>query len=118
MRSDGESAPRPLPSAFELTVKLRPEAWKHSLRLLAAARYYLPVNLTSPPDWEAQYVEYLHHSEFELALEKLEDIGGEHSGYAEEPQFWAELLQAAEHMELHEHAALYSAKLASVRNEG
>ena len=99
-------------------MKLRPEAWKHSLRLLAAARYYLPVNLTTPPDWEAQYAEYLHHSEFELALEKLEDIGGAHSGYAEEPQFWAELLLAAEHMELYEHAALYSAKLASVRNEG
>ena len=92
-----------------------PESQRHSLRLLAAARYYLPVHLDSPPEWEAQYVEYLHHTEYQLALESLEGIGISHSGYAEEPLFWQELLLSAEHMELSEHAALYSSKLAAAQ---
>lgn len=94
----------------------RSESQKHSLRLLAAARYYLPFHLNSPPDWEAQYVEYLHHSEYQLALESLEGIGNSHSGYAEEQLFWQELLLAAEHMGLSEHATLYSAKLVAAQH--
>jgi len=93
------------------------ESLKHSLRLLAAARYYLPVRLDSPPEWEAQYVEYLHHTEYQLAMESLEGIGDLHSGYAEEPLFWQELLLAAQHMGLEEHAALYSSKLVAAQRE-
>jgi hypothetical protein len=87
------------------------EPLKHTLRLLAAARYYLPEHLDSPPEWEAQYIEYLHHTEYQLAMESLEGIGNSHSGYAEESLFWQELLLAAVHMDLGDHAALYSSKL-------
>ena len=93
-----------------------PESFKKTLRFLAAARYYLPAHLDSPPEWETQYAVYLHHTEYQLAMESLEDIGNSHSGYAEEPLFWQELLLAAEHMELTEHAALYSSKLDAVRH--
>jgi hypothetical protein len=91
------------------------ESLKQSLRLVSAARYYLPVHLESPPEWEAQYVEYLHHTEYQLALEAIEGIGDLHSGYAEEPLFWQELLLASQHMGLGDHAALYSSKLVSAQ---
>src|SRR5262245_2894076 len=77
-----------------------PEGWKKTLRHLAAARYYLPVELdqANGPDVEAQYMEYLHHTEFGLALESIEDLGNANRGHAEEPLFWEELLLAAESM--------------------
>jgi len=93
----------------------QPESLKQSLRLVAAARYYLPAQLESPPEWEAQYIEYLHHTEYQLALESLEGIGNLHTGYAEEPLFWQELLLAAQHMDLDDHATLYSSKLVSAQ---
>jgi hypothetical protein len=91
-----------------------PQNLKQTLRFLAAARYYLPPHLQSPAEWEEQFKECLHYSEFQLALEALEKIGEQHSGYADELQFWKELYFAAHHMELHEHAARYEAKLQEV----
>jgi len=84
---------------------------KQSLRYIAAARYYLPVTLATPSAWEAEYQEYLHHSEFGLALEKLADIGSAHSGYSEETLFWEECLLAAEHMKMDAESARCRAKL-------
>jgi hypothetical protein len=94
-----------------------PETLKQSPRLLAAARYYLPIHLSSPPEWEVQYIEYLHHSEYQLAMESLEDICNLHAGYAEESLFWQELLHAAKHMGLDEHVAQYSLKLRATQRE-
>src|SRR5689334_11963537 len=94
-----------------------PDSLRQSLRMLAAARYFLPVHLDSPAEWEVNYVEYLHHQEYRLAMESLEGIGLAHTGYAEETLFWQELLLAAQHMGLEEHAALYSSKLAAAERE-
>ena len=93
-----------------------PQDSKQSLRFLAAARYYLPMHLQSPSEWEEQYKENLHYAEFQLALESLARMGDMHSGYTDELQFWKELYFAAQHMALHEHAAQYEAKLHEVLN--
>ena len=77
-----------------------PEETKQVLRHLAAARYFLPVTLKQPDglDMEAQYQEWLHHSEYELAMEYLEDLGQLNRGFAEEPLFWSEIALAAQIM--------------------
>ncbi len=90
------------------------ESLKQSLRFLAAARYYLPMHLQSPSQWEEQYQEYLHHMEYELALEALEAIGEAQPSYAEESLFWQELLLASQQMGLHEHATRNAEKLKEV----
>jgi hypothetical protein len=71
-----------------------------SLRHLAAARFLLPVELNEGehPGMEAQYLEFVHHTEYGLALEYLVDLGEMNRGHAEESLFWAELVLAAEHM--------------------
>jgi hypothetical protein len=86
-----------------------PESWKQSLRYLAAARFYLPVTLKRSPDFGAdeQYLEYLHHREFGLALGELAALGLENAGFAEESLFWRELELAANHMGCSEQAAEY-----------
>jgi hypothetical protein len=90
-----------------------PEQHRQVLRHLAAARYYLPVELKPGqiPDSEAQYQQYLHHTEFDLALEELEALGDENTGHAEEELFWSELALAAECMDLAEHSARYRKKI-------
>jgi hypothetical protein len=87
-----------------------PESWKKTLRHLAAARFFLPVELDTSKGLggDEQYLQYLHHREFALALDDLAEIGVENTGYAEEPMFWAELALAAENMGLPDQAALYS----------
>jgi hypothetical protein len=97
-------------------MRYRSESSRQSLRLLAAARYYLPVHLDSPSEWESQYANYLHHSEYQLAMEELEGIGNAHAGYAEEPLFWQELSFAAQHMGLDKHAALYISKIVAAQH--
>jgi len=90
-----------------------PEKLRQVLRHLAAARYYLPVELKPGqfPESEAQYQQYLHHTEFALALEELEGLGDENTGHAEEELFWSELALAAECMGLAEHSTRYRQKI-------
>ena len=74
-----------------------PEAWKQSLRYLAAARFYLPMVLkgSNKFDVEEQYLDYLHNREYKLAMEELAEIALENQGFAEEALFWRELELAA-----------------------
>ena len=96
-----------------------PEKLKQSLRHLAAARYFLPVVLNhgSFPQTEQLYQEYLHHTEFGLALDQLELLGEQHSDDAFQPLFWTELLLAAENMGLIEHATRYRRRLEQLLHE-
>lgn len=89
------------------------ETQKEILRHLSAARFYLPVKLNQPYEYaaESQYNEFLHHNEYELALECIEDLGYVNNGHAEEPLFWSELLAASQLMELTEHINLCYGKL-------
>jgi hypothetical protein len=91
-----------------------PRDAKQSLRLLAAARYYLPPYLQSPAEWEEEYKDCLYYSQFQLALELLERIAGMHAGYEDALHFWKELYYAAQQMGLDQHAARYEAKLQEV----
>jgi hypothetical protein len=86
-----------------------PESLKNTLRHLAAARYFLPVELDQGeyPDTERSYHEYLHHTEFELALDQLEFLGTQHTEDAFQPLFWEELALAAENMGMEERVADY-----------
>ena len=90
-----------------------PEEMKQVLRHLAAARYFLPVTLKQPDgfDTEAQYEEFLHHTEFGLAMEYLEDLGQLNTGYAEEGLFWSEMLAAAQLMGSTKDAERYRARV-------
>ena len=96
-------------------MRIPSDVQKEILRHLSAARFYLPVVLRQPDDYDAesQYIEYLHHTEYELALECLEDLGNINSNFAEELYFWSELLFAAQLMELAEHIAMCKSKIAS-----
>lgn len=91
-----------------------PQESKQALRLLAAARHFLPLRLESDPELEARYEMHLHHAEFLPALELLEQIGNLHSGYENEAHFWKELYYAAKHLELAEHAAKYEETLRQI----
>jgi hypothetical protein len=89
------------------------ESTKQVLRHLAAARYFLPVTLkqTAGCDAEAQYETFLHHAEFELAMEYLEGLGELNRGFAEEPLFWTEMFAAAQLMGLTDDAVIFKTKL-------
>lgn len=84
-----------------------PQETKQSLRLLAAARYFLPESLDCPADLEQRYHLHLRRGECQQALEILEEIGATHTGHDDEAHFWKELFYAAQHMTLPEHAARY-----------
>lgn len=84
-----------------------PQETKQALRLLAAARYFLPEYLDCPGDLEQRYHAHLHRGECQQALEILEEIGGAHSGHDNEAHFWKELFYAAQHLALPEHASRY-----------
>ena len=92
------------------------ETQKQILRHLAAARFYLPVVLRQPEDYnaESQYAEFLHHTEYELALQDLENLGNLNSGFAEEELFWSELLTAARLMGLSENVSACEERLATL----
>lgn len=74
-----------------------PETRKQTLRHLAAARFYLPMELRGSDkyDVEEQFLDYLHNREYALALQELEEFGLDNAGFAEEKLFWAELEMAA-----------------------
>lgn len=91
-----------------------PQEARQSLRFLAAARFFLPKYLECDADLEPKYQSHLRDSEFQAALEVLEQIGDMHSGYAEEMQFWKELFYAAQHLALSEHAARYEDRIRQV----
>lgn len=92
------------------------ETQKQVLRHLAAARFFLPIELDQGdfPDTEAQYQMFLHQSEFELALDYIQSLGECHTGYAEESLFWDELLQASEIMGLPDHSAKCRFRLSEI----
>lgn len=92
------------------------DSQKQLLRHLAAARFFLPIELDQGdfPNTEAQYQMFLHQSEFELALEYIESLGERHTGYAEESMFWDELLQASEIMGLSDHSAMCKSRLDAI----
>jgi hypothetical protein len=86
-----------------------PEAWKQSLRYLAAARFYLPMVLKGSGkfDVEEQYIDYLHNREYRLAMEELAEMALENPGFGEERLFWQELGLAAESLGLRDKAVEY-----------
>lgn len=88
-----------------------PTEARQALRFLAAARYFLPMTLQTPPEWEEDYEECLRHAQFIHALERLERIGMQHAGYLDEASFWKELYFAAKHLNLADHAARCEARL-------
>lgn len=88
-----------------------PHTAKQALRFLAAARYFLPVELECPGDWVTGYDACLRQSDFQDALEALERIGDLHANYPTESHFWKELFYAAQHLELAEHAARYEERI-------
>lgn len=94
-------------------MRLWPGELKQVLRHLAAARYFLPVVLKQPDgfDTEADYEQFLHHSEFVLAMEYLEDLARWNAGFAEEGLFWAEMISAAQLMGRTDDAQRFSVKL-------
>jgi hypothetical protein len=86
---------------------------KQVLRHLAAARYFLPVTLKQPEgfDNEAQYEEFLHHREFGLAMEYLDDLAQLNTAYAQEGLFWSEMFAAAQLMGRTEDADRFRARM-------
>jgi hypothetical protein len=92
----------------------RSQEAKQALRFLAAARYYLPQQLDSSPDWEFEYAEALRYGQFAPAQALLERIGNAHSGYSVELQFWKELYFVAHLLGLDGDAARYEARLQEV----
>lgn len=85
------------------------ESAKQTLRYLAAARFYLPMDLKGASKFgvEEQYLDYLHNREYQLALGELEEIALENAGFAEERHFWREMDLAAESLGMAGKAAEY-----------
>ncbi|QAU35000.1 hypothetical protein [Janthinobacterium sp. 17J80-10] len=88
-----------------------PQESKQALRLLAAARYFLPEALDCPADLERGYHTALRLGECPAALDALEQIGYLHSGHETEAHFWKELYYAAQQMGLPEHALRYQEQI-------
>lgn len=88
-----------------------PQETKQALRLLAAARYFLPEYLDCPAELERSYHAHLRQGECRQALEMLEEIGMLHTDHDNEAHFWKELFYAAQQMDLSEHAARYQQQL-------
>ena len=88
-----------------------PQESKQALRLLAAARYFLPEALDCPAELERSYHALLRQGECQAALDVLEQIGNLHTDHANEAHFWKELYYAAQQMGLPEHGARYQEQL-------
>lgn len=88
-----------------------PQESKQALRLLAAARYFLPAVLDCPDELERGYHAALRQGECLAALEILDQIGSLHTDHDNEAHFWKELYYAAQQMGLPEHAARYQEQL-------
>jgi hypothetical protein len=91
-----------------------PQDARQTLRFLAAARFFLPAHLHTPPEWEENYRDCLHHADFGPALDWLERLGDAHAGHIDELRFWKELYFAAQHMTLTERALRYEARVQQV----
>lgn len=105
------SRTNPVETAYMRSIRAWPQESKQSLRFLAAARHFLPEALDTPADLERQFAAYLRQADFQQALDLLERIGDQHSGYENESNFWKELYYAAQHMALAGHAARYEERL-------
>lgn len=88
-----------------------PQESKQALRLLAAARYFLPESLDCPIALAHSYYAALHQGECQAALDAIEQIGCLHTDHENEGHFWKELYYAAQQMGLPEHAARYQEQL-------
>jgi hypothetical protein len=88
-----------------------PQETKQAMRLLAAARYFLPEYLDCPADLERKYYMHLRQGECLESLATLEEIGMLHTGHENEAHFWKELFYAAQQMALPEHAERYQQQL-------
>ncbi|MBS0309425.1 MAG: hypothetical protein JSS58_10705 [Proteobacteria bacterium] len=87
---------------------------KQTLRFLAAARCFLPQYLETTAELENVLQLHLRRAEMLQALDVLEQIGDQHSGYEEEANFWKELFYAAQHMALPDHATRYEERIRQV----
>ena len=92
-------------------MRIWPQEMKQALRLLAAARYFLPEHLECPAEMEQMYHAYLRQGECRAALEVLEQIGELHTSHDNEAHFWKELFYAAQQMALPDHAARYQQQI-------
>jgi hypothetical protein len=88
------------------------KSWAISLRHLAASRFYLQEYLPNAEAEEAwiNAQSYLHHNEFEMALDALQELGELCSAPS---SFWAELLLAAKNMSLINNADFIRQRLSS-----
>lgn len=84
--------------------------WADTAKHLNAARNQLPTVLAPGAEGAtvSGFEECLRHNEMELALDELEDLGLTN---APPPEFWRQLVQAAENMGLSERATDFERRM-------
>ena len=85
-------------------------SWANTAKHLNAARNQLPKTLAPGAEGAtiSGFEECLRHNEMELALDELEDLGLTN---APPPEFWRQLVQAAENMGLSERATDFEKRI-------
>jgi hypothetical protein len=85
-------------------------SWAATAKHLNAARKQLPKVLAPGAEGAtiSGFEECLRHNEMELALDELEDLGLTN---APPPEFWRQLVQAAENMGLSERATDFARRM-------
>jgi hypothetical protein len=85
-------------------------SWASTAKHLNAARNLLPKALAPGAEGAtvSGFEECLRHNEMELALDELEDLGLTN---APPPEFWRQLVQAAENMGLSERATDFERRM-------
>lgn len=85
-------------------------SWAATAKHLNAARNQLPKVLALGAEGAtiSGFEECLRHNEMELALDELEDLGLTN---APPPEFWRQLVQAAENMGLSERASDFERRM-------
>jgi len=85
-------------------------SWTATAKHLKAARKQLPKVLAPGAEGAtvSGFEECLRHKEMELALDELEDLGLTN---APPPEFWRQLVQAAENMGLSERATDFERRM-------
>ena len=85
-------------------------SWAATAKHLNAARNQLPEVLAPGAEGAtvSGFEECLRHNEMELALDELEDLGLTN---APPPEFWRQLVQAAENMGLSERATDFERRM-------
>ena len=87
------------------------ESWARTEKYLRAARAQISADVAvQSRESLASYEQWLKHNELELALDDLESSNPQGT-----PEFWRNLLAAAENMQLADHAARYRKRLAGDR---